>query len=245
MAPRIFHSGPLTEGTDIILTGGAAAHLSKVLRVRVADSIIVFNGDGSDYRAQIISTAHNEVAITIGRSHEPRTESPITVILLQGICRNPRMDILIQKSTELGIREIRPIVCERSVVKIGEARKEKKLQHWEAIAISACEQSGRAQIPKIRSPDGLAAALEQLDTGTARLMLDPSGSDTLRTAVESRQAIALLIGPEGGLTDGEQAAATDAGFKQVRLGPRILRTETAPIAAISIIQYLFGDLDNE
>jgi len=245
MAPRIYHSGPLIEGAEIMLTGGAAAHLSKVLRLRVRDDIIVFNGDGSDYKARIISTGRNEVAITVGKNVEPHTESPIAVTLLQGICRNPRMDILIQKSTELGIREIQPIICERSLAKVGKSRGGGKLDHWKAVAISACEQSGRARIPKVRPPDSLAGALEQLASGTARLVLDPSGSDTLTTAIGSHQSIALLVGPEGGLTNSEHAAAIDAGFKQVRLGPRILRTETAPIAAISIIQYLFGDLGNQ
>ena len=242
MYPRIFHSAPLSEGAEIRLTGNSAAHLGKVLRLRERDAVILFNGEGLDHMARIISIDRHDVAIVVGKSHDPCTESPLAVTLLQGICRGQRMDILIQKSTELGVREIQPIHCERSVAKIAGSRVQKKIDHWRSVAISACEQCGRSRIPVIGLPDNLANALDHLDAKTARLILDPAGSEDLQTAIGSHESVALLVGPEGGLTAKESELAIEAGFKRVRLGPRILRTETAPIAAMSIIQYLSGDL---
>jgi 16S rRNA (uracil1498-N3)-methyltransferase len=210
MLRRIFHAAPLTSGKESTLTGGSADHLGKVLRLRENDAVILFNGDGLDYTARIISITRQEVVVLVGAGADPETESPINVSLLQGICRNQRMDLLIQKSTELGIQSIQPILTERSVIRLTGERAEKKLAHWRNIAISACEQSRRARIPDIRRP-------------------------------RSASSIALLIGPEGGLTDTERETASSAGFRRVRLGPRILRTETAPLAALSILQYLSGD----
>ncbi len=149
--------------------------------------------------------------------------------------------MLIQKSTELGVHEIQPVRCQRSVVKIGPERIDKRLEHWRGVAVSACQQSGRTRIPNVLSPEDLFSTLARLDH-EARLLLDPQGTDTLETAIGSSKTAALLIGPEGGLTDLETDGAVSAGFRRVRLGPRILRTETAPIAALSIIQYLMGDL---
>jgi 16S rRNA (uracil1498-N3)-methyltransferase len=245
MSPRIFHSAPLGEGTEVTVTGGAAAHLGKVLRLRQGDELILFNGDGLDHSAQIISISRGDVVVVIGTNHAPRNESPVDVTLLQGICRNHRMDMLIQKSTELGVHAIQPLVCERSVVKIEDQRIQKKVTHWQGVAISACEQCGRSRIPDIVEPQSLMTALGRLDAKTTRLMLDPDGDDSMESAIGAPGPIVLLIGPEGGLTDAETAAAADAGFRRVRLGPRILRTETAPVAALSIIQYLKGDLQNQ
>jgi 16S rRNA (uracil1498-N3)-methyltransferase len=242
MQPRIFHSAPLKEGTDVTITGGGAAHLGKVLRLRERDTVILFNGEGLDHIGQIISVGRDKVAIAILTSQATQTESPLAVTLMQGICRNHRMDLLIQKSTELGVNDIRPIICERSVVKIGDDRAGKKIGHWRSVAISATEQCGRSEVPAIAAPENLSNALSRLASDTARLMLDPKGTDTLESAIGEARSITLLIGPEGGLSDPERASAIDAGFKSVHLGPRILRTETAPIAALSIIQYLRGDL---
>ena len=242
MYPRIFYSGPLNEGAEVTLTGGAAAHLGRVLRLRESDNLILFNGEGLDHIARIISISRDNVAVVIMASRATQTESPATVTLLQGICRNHRMDMLIQKSTELGVNAIRPVICERSVVKISNDRAIKRIDHWQGIVISACEQSGRSQIPDVAGPESLAVALDRLDKKTARLMLDPEGADTLESAIGSAKSITLLIGPEGGLTNTERESAINAGFRSARLGPRILRTETAPIAALSIIQYLKGDL---
>ena len=241
MLRRIFHAAPLTSGKESTLTGGSANHLGKVLRLRENDAVILFNGDGLDYTARIISVTRQEVVVLVGAGADPETESPINVSLLQGICRNQRMDLLIQKSTELGIQSIQPILTERSVIRLTGERAEKKLAHWRNIAISACEQSRRARIPDIRRPESVATACEQLGKTTTRLVLDPAGDDIPETTIRSASSIALLVGPEGGLTDTERETASSAGFGRVRLGPRILRTETAPLAALSILQYLSGD----
>jgi len=155
------------------------------------------------------------------------------------------MDLLIQKSTELGVRHIRPIITERSLVKLRDERAEKRRVHWQKVAISACEQCGRARVPKISSPDVLAASCEQLDKSSVRLMLDPTGEDMPEAEIVNARSVALLVGPEGGLTAAERETAALAGFSQVRLGPRVLRTETAPLAALSIIQYLSGDFHGQ
>jgi len=242
MYPRIFHSGPLKGGEQVTVTGSAAAHLGKVLRLRERDNLILFNGEGLDHIGRIISITRGNVAVVIVDSRETRTESPAVLTLLQGICRNHRMDMLIQKSTELGVSSIRPIICERSVVRIDDERVTKKIRHWQGIVTSACEQCGRSRIPELVGPADLPTAMQRLDENSARLMLDPDGTDTLESGIGSADSIALLIGPEGGLTETERALAIHAGFRSIRLGPRILRTETAPIAALSIIQYLKGDL---
>lgn len=241
MLPRIFYPAPLSRGLEITLVGDAAAHISKVLRLRKGETVILFDGEGLDHSAQIISVSRQGVVVLLGESHEPQTESPIQVSLLQGICRNQRMDLLIRKCTELGVHDIRPIIAERSVVRLSDERADKRLAHWRNVAISACEQSGRGRVPDIRRPEHLPTACDQLDETVTRLMLDPDGSDLPEAEVRAARAFALLIGPEGGLTGTERETAVNAGFRRVRLGPRILRTETAPLVALSIIQYLSGD----
>lgn len=241
MLPRIFHSAPLTNGATITLTGSAATHIGKVLRLREHDTVILFNGQGLDYTARIISVTRREIVVSIAGRTNPETESPLHLSLLQGICRNHRMDLLIQKSTELGVQSIRPIMAERSVIRINDERAEKKLLHWQNVAISACEQCGRARVPDISRPERLDTVCERLATTATLLVLDPAGDDIPVTEIRSAHSIELLVGPEGGLTDMERETASNAGFRQVRLGPRIMRTETAPLAALSILQYLSGD----
>lgn len=241
MLPRIFHSAQLVHGTNLILTGGAAAHVSKVLRLRESDAVVLFNGDGLDHSARIISVSRDEVVVALGTSSDPGTESPVDVSLLQGICRNPRMDLLIQKSTELGVRHIRPIITERSIIKLRDDRAERRRAHWQRVAISACEQCGRARVPDIDDPELLATVCDRLDESSTQLVLDPQGRDMPESELAASRSVALLVGPEAGLTPVERETAVRAGFRPVRLGPRILRTETAPLAALSIIQYLSGD----
>ncbi len=191
-----------------------------------------------------IRAGRNKIVVTIGDRLDNATESPLAVTLLQGICRSPRMDILVQKSTELGVHRIVPVSCQRSVARIGTDRVARKITHWQNIAISACEQCGRARIPVIDSPCKPAVAVKQdVPTDVTKLLLDPAGTHAIDTELQAKTPVVLLIGPEGGLTDDEITAATDAGFRRIRLGPRVLRTETAPIAALSIIQFLAGDLN--
>lgn len=243
MHPRIFSDTPLAPDSKVVLTGTSATHVSKVLRLRQGDAITVFDSSGMEYAAHIDAMTRHEVSVTIGAGHAPPTESVLDVCLLQGICRGQRMDMLIQKTTELGIRSIHPIACERSVVRLDVARSKKKVDHWRQIAISACEQSGRVHVPDIAAPAEFEAALASLgDAPGHRLLLDPTADRGIDTTMNPEAGIALLIGPEGGLTPAEREVARAAGFQPIRLGPRILRTETAPLAALSILQYLFGDL---
>ncbi len=243
MEPRIYHPEPLTPGQPVTLTSGAATHVGKSLRLTENDELRLFNGDGFDYRGHITRSGRNKIVIVIGDRMPIATESPLPVFLLQGICRNPRMDILIQKSTELGVHHIIPVSCQRSVTRIDAARAARKITHWKNIAISACEQCGRARIPEIGPTCKPAGAFAQhIPADSVRLLLDPTGKDSIETELRPGRPVALFIGPEGGLTDEEISAATDAGFKRIRLGPRVLRTETAPITALSIIQFLIGDL---
>ena len=243
MTTRIYHPEPLSPGLSVILKTSATAHVSKALRLKENDSLTLFNGDGCDYKAAITDIDRNRVTALITGQQNNNAESPLPVTLMQGICRNQRMDLLIQKSTELGIHQISPIHCERSVSKIDNSRQDKKLHHWHNVAASACEQSGRACIPTINEPANIEMAVLKLQDNTVKLLLDPDGDNHLDKALQIDQPVALLIGPEGGLTKQEIEIAVSLGFKRVRLGPRVLRTETAPITALSIIQFLAGDLN--
>jgi len=243
MTPRIYHPETLVAGESVILNSAATTHVGKSLRLVENDELCLFNGDGFDYRARIIHSKRNKIVVVIAERLQPITESPLAITLLQGICRNPRMDILIQKSTELGVHRIIPVSCQRSLVRIGTNRAARKITHWQNVAISACEQCGRARIPAIALPcDPAAAFAQHLPENVTRLLLDPAGNDSMETELLADRPVALFVGPEGGLTNAEITVAADAGFKRIRMGPRVLRTETAPITALSIIQFLVGDL---
>jgi len=244
MVPRIFHPEALVAGTSVTLTSSAAAHSGKSLRLVENDELWLFNGDGFDYRGKIAHAGRNRTIVLVGDRVHPATESPLSITLMQGVCRNSRMDMLIQKSTELGVHRIVPVICQRSIARIGADRAARKTAHWLSIAVSACEQCGRARIPAISSPCKPDIAMETVVPADAtKLLLDPAGEHSIEAALRPGKPVALFIGPEGGLTDDETAAATKAGFRRIQLGPRVLRTETAPITALSIIQYLIGDLN--
>jgi len=244
MIPRIYHPEALTAGTSVTLTSSAAVHSGKSLRLVENDELWLFNGDGFDYLSSITHAGRNRTIVLVGDRVHPATESPLSITLLQGVCRHARMDMLIQKSTELGVHRIVPVVCQRSIARIEADRAIRKTAHWKNIAVSACEQCGRARIPAISSPCKPGIAMNtHLPTDATKLLLDPSGEYSIEAALHPGKPVALFIGPEGGLTDDETAAATTAGFKRIQLGPRVLRTETAPITALSIIQFLIGDLN--
>ena len=243
MAPRIYHPEALTTGMQVILTRSAAAHIGKSLRLIENDELRLFNGDGFDYRGQIIHVERNKTIVLIGERIQVTSESPASLTLLQGVCRNARMDILIQKSTELGVHRIIPVICHRSIARIGADRAARKIAHWQNIATSACEQCGRARIPTISPPCKPDMAIKEVPVDATKLLLDPAGEHSIEAELYAGKPVVLFIGPEGGLTNDETAAATEAGFKRIQLGPRVLRTETAPITALSIIQFLIGDLN--
>ncbi|MBM4221517.1 MAG: 16S rRNA (uracil(1498)-N(3))-methyltransferase [Gammaproteobacteria bacterium] len=239
---RIYSPEALRTGATLVLAESATTHITRVLRLGAGDPIILFDGTGIDYAATIVAPARKGVTVLVGAGEAVDRESPLQLSLLQGISRGPRMDLVVQKATELGVSLIQPILTERSVVRLDAERSTARLQHWHNIVISACEQCGRSVLPEVREPVDLVAAVAGLAAGTPGFMLDPDGDTALDQLRPGSRQIALAIGPEGGFTESERVALTRAGFGRLRLGPRILRTETAPLAALSILQFACGDL---
>lgn len=239
---RFFTDSPLALNTEIQLSENAAAHATRALRLNVGDKATVFNGDGFDYECTLTSVKKNAVSATITGAKQVSNESPLSITLLQGISSGDRMDFTIQKAVELGVTKIQPINSQRSVVKLSAERAEKRIEHWQNVAISACEQSGRAYVPKVLPPLSLEAWLSQNPhNGTTRILLNPVGARRLTEIPKPSSGIELLIGAEGGLSNAEIDLATSQQFQSIVLGPRILRTETAALTAISVMQSLWGD----
>jgi len=241
--PRLYHSGPLDDGAEIRLNRDQAVHVERVLRLSAGDEVKLFDGNGSEHRGRLVSVSRNTVVVTVGEAISVRPESGLPICLLQGICRGPRMDLVIQKATELGVARIVPVQCERSVVRLDARRGERRVAHWLGIAIAAAEQCGRATLPLIDAPGGLNNAIDGLAEGSTRLLLSPTARRGLGALPPEPIHVSLLVGPEGGLTDGELELARERGFEEYALGPRILRTETAALTALAVVQFLRGDLD--
>ncbi|TBR06684.1 MAG: 16S rRNA (uracil(1498)-N(3))-methyltransferase [Lysobacter sp.] len=240
---RVHIAQPLTMGAEVTLPEGAVTHLTRVLRLAVGDACIVFNGDGCDYPATLVSIGKREARLRIGEAAAVFRESPLRLVLLQGVARGEKMDLILQKATELGVQSIVPLWSQRSEVRLDEARGAKRLEHWRRVVSSACEQCGRAVVPDVVAPMALQGALAALDVHDARLLLDPAGDVSLRTfEVRDEATVALAVGPEGGWSPLDRDQLQAAGFRGLRLGPRILRTETAGLAAIAALQARFGDL---
>lgn len=239
---RIHLDLPLAAGAEVALPAQAGEHVARVLRLAAGDPLTLFNGDGADYAATILAIGKREVRVRVLDRQAVARESPLRLTLAQGVARGEKMDLIVQKATELGVARIVPLLTERSEVKLDAARAEKRLAHWRAVVASACEQSGRARLPEIVPALPLAAWLDTLaDDGALRLALLPEAS---RSSRELRFAAAgglLVVGPEGGLGERDTGALTAAGFDGLRLGPRILRTETAGLAALAALQALHGD----
>jgi 16S rRNA (uracil1498-N3)-methyltransferase len=238
---RVFVEAPLERGARLTLTGSAAAHVSRVLRLRSGDGLTLFNGSGGEFAAAIEEIAKDAVTVAVGEARIAERESPLTLTLAQGISRAERMDLVVQKATELGVTTLAPLLTERSVVRLDAAQAARKGAHWRAIALAACEQSGRNRPPRLLPPATLGEFLHSGGAAT-RLLLCPGASVRLAEVPPPAGEVQVLIGPEGGLTQQEQARAQAAGFLGVRLGPRVLRTETAAIAALALLQRQFGDL---
>jgi 16S rRNA (uracil1498-N3)-methyltransferase len=251
---RVYVEEAVTAGKRLVVEGSAANHITRVLRLRSGDALTVFNGSGGEFGARIEEFRKNSVVVSVEDHRPSDRESRLSLTLAQGISRGERMDWIIQKATELGTSRIVPLFTKRSMVRLDDKQAERKLQHWRAIAVAACEQCGRNKVPELATPVDFFDALPADSSDATRLLLSPTGDlriedlqdmgdDVHRDAIGSAgKAITVLIGPEGGLEDVEQEAALAAGFKAVRLGPRVLRTETAAIAALTIIQHHFGDL---
>jgi 16S rRNA (uracil1498-N3)-methyltransferase len=238
-APRLFAPIDLPLGAEVRLPDRAAHHVA-VLRFRRGDSITLFNGQGGEFAAELLRVSAGQASARVLTKCATERESPLSVALAQCVSGGDRMDTTLQKSTELGVSNIVPIASERSVVKLSGERAEKRVAHWRNVVIAACEQCGRNRVPDIGHITDIDAFLDNLDGSSQRLLLAPEATQTLKQ-LPRPERITLLVGPEGGLTAGERAQAERRGFVPVRFGPRVLRTETAPLAAIAAMQALWGD----
>ena len=239
--PRIYTPQSLTPDKTIALDVEAAHHVARVLRMQSGDELILFNGEGGEYRAAITAVDRKNVHVALGACDTSERESLLAIHLGIAISKGERMDWVIQKATELGVAQITPLQTERVEMRLNGEREEKKSAHWRSVAISACEQCARNRIPIINPPQPLAAWLDNV-VADAKFVLHHRSEDSLESIAQPPQSVALLIGPEGGLSDLEIALAEKKNFAPLRLGPRVLRTETAPLAALSILQFLWGDL---
>jgi 16S rRNA (uracil1498-N3)-methyltransferase len=237
---RVYVDAALGEGLRLELPPAAGVHLAKVLRVRSGDELVVFRGDGFEYMASVESVRGNRVAVAIGEARALDRESPLAVTLVQCMARADRMDVIVQKATELGVARIIPVQSRRGVVRLDAAQAESKAAHWRAIVVNACEQCGRNRLPAVEAPRRLLDYLGALPPGGARLLLEPGAE--ARPAAPIRDEVTVAIGPEGGIDEEEIEAFRLAGFQTMRLGPRVLRTETAAIAALAYLQGCYGDL---
>jgi 16S rRNA (uracil1498-N3)-methyltransferase len=239
---RVHVDVELQTGRRLTVDGSAGNHISRVLRLRVGDALTLFNGQGGEYAGSIDEIRRDTVVVSILERRDVDRESPCQLTLAQGISRGERMDWVVQKATELGVWQIAPIFTERSIVQLDEKQASRKLQHWRSIAIAACEQSGRNHVPQITQPVGLYELLEKRTSSGTALLLSPGAPLRIADLASTGTQITVLIGPEGGLADVEQQAAVKAGFTPVRLGPRVLRTETAAVCALTLLQQKFGDI---
>lgn len=242
---RFYTNTPLNIGDTIQLSASAAAHATRALRLNLDDEVIIFNGDGHDYGCTISSIEKNTVFVRVNQSQQLNNESPLKITLIQAISSGDRMDFTIQKAVELGVTLIQPITSQRSVVKLSTERAEKRTQHWQNIAISACEQSGRAVVPNVLAPlsfsQYFAKNTKKDDESILKITLAPTATKDLKSLLQTSYHIQLLIGAEGGLSDDEILLSQRNGFEAITLGKRILRTETAGLAAIASMQTLWGD----
>jgi 16S rRNA (uracil1498-N3)-methyltransferase len=239
---RVYVDASLAPGTQIALVGNAASHVTRVLRLRVGQVLTLFNGRGGEHAASIDKAHGGEVTVSVGEHAAIERESPFPVTLAQGISRGERMDLVVQKATELGVSRLVPLLTERSVVRLDAQQADRKFNHWRAVAIAACEQCGRNRLPDVALPTQFRDFLRQAPEGGTRLLLSPEATRRIEDVPRPERGATVLIGPEGGLSEEEQQDAQASGFTAVRLGPRILRTETAAIAAITLLQREFGDL---
>lgn len=234
---RFFIDAPLSLGQHE-LPEAQAHYIGRVLRHAAGDAVQLFDGSGQEYRGELIEVGKKSVRVALTEQFNGLSESPLRVHLGQGLSRGERMDWAIQKATELGAAEITPIVSERCEVRLKDERADKRMSHWRQVAISACEQCGRSVLPQINPPQLLADWLTQVEA-ELKLVLHPVAEPLQSHAKPG--TLAFLIGPEGGLSEAEVQRATDSGFHPARLGPRVLRTETAPVVALAVAQQLWGD----
>ena len=238
---RLYCDLPLSPGAEIVLPEAAARHALTVLRLQTGDTLNLFNGEGGEFRASLVAVSKREARVRLLEFHAAERESPLEITLALGISAGERMDYSLQKATELGVSAIAPLATERSVVKLAGERADKRLQHWQHVVIAACEQCGRNRVPAVAPVQKFYAYLAAVERNQRRLLLSPDAATPLKR-VPPAASVVLLVGAEGGLAPAECEAAEASGFEPVSLGPRILRTETAPVAALAVLQALWGDI---
>jgi 16S rRNA (uracil1498-N3)-methyltransferase len=244
---RCYVDVPLATGASVMLPPAPSAHIARVLRLRAGALLTLFDGRGGEFEAEIRSVDGDGVGVRIGTHTALERESSLEVTLLQCLARGERMDWIVQKATELGVAQIVPVSSEHSVVRLERAGAERRRLHWQSVAVGACEQCGRNRVPPILPVQDFAQACDMPSAVAHRLLLAPDAALTFAAALPrpggaaGHAACALLVGPEGGLSAPEAALAQRAGWNACRLGARVLRTETAPLAALAALQALMGD----
>lgn len=238
--PRIYHPDVLTVDSTVELSADATQHLITVLRLNEGHPIVLFNGDDNEYSAELIVAQKRKAVALVDAKLSLTIESPLKIHLGQGVSRGDRMDMVIQKAVELGVDQITPLITERCGIKLSEDRWQKKIEQWQKIVISACEQSGRNHLPVLNPVQHLNDWITQ-STSQLRLTLHPHAAQSTRHLTIPPHGVRLLIGPEGGFSESEVYGTEESGFQTVKMGPRVLRTETAAIAAISALQAIHGD----
>lgn len=237
---RLYTDQPLAPETDVVLEERRGHYLQRVLRLRPGDGLVLFNGDGADYAAELVGGPKAAVTVRVNARLPAAAESPLPLVLVQAVGKGDRMDYALQKSTELGVSAVQPLFTERTDVRLSGARLERRMAHWRAVIVAACEQCGRARVPELR----LALTLDEwlaAAPGGDRLVLAPEAERPLASIVSGPGGIELLVGPEGGLSEQELVRLAAAGCTAVRLGPRVLRTESAGPAAVAVLQAMAGD----
>lgn len=238
--PRLYYPNLDENAEELTLPDSVHRHAIQVLRLKKDASLRLFNGKGVEYLAVLEQVAKRSSTVRLTEKLTVENESPVNITLLQGLSRGERMDYALQKAVELGVNHIIPVITKRCNVSLSGDRVDKRRVHWQAVITSACEQSGRTFLPTLSNVTQLEQAIEYCDV-TCRLVLDPLADSGL-SSHDKQSEVAVLIGPEGGLTKGEIQQAVDSGFQAITMGPRILRTETAAVTALAIIQAIWGDL---
>jgi 16S rRNA (uracil1498-N3)-methyltransferase len=239
---RVFVDAPLAAGALLALPAFAAEHLTRVLRLGDGAAVTCFNGDGHDYPGVLRARGRETLFCATAREPAGAAESSLQVTLAQCVARGEKMDSVLQKATELGVAAIVPLVSERTEVRLDEDRAGRRLAHWQRVLHSACEQCGRAVLPRLHAPVDLPTWAAGVDASMLRLVLDPDGDEGLSGLAAPQAPVIVVVGPEGGLSARDHAALAVAGFQRLRLGPRVLRTETAGPAVLAALQARFGDL---
>jgi len=245
VTPRFFLPGISETGQAVSLGGEEFHHLHRVLRLQVGDEVALFDGLGRGFAGRIASLSRGEATIVLGAEEPPGRESPLRLTLLAALSKGEKFDLVVQKATELGVGEIQAVYSERADVRPAPGRGERKADRWRRVALEACKQSGRTRVPLIREPLGLEEALRR-PAGEVGVVMDPGGPEGTAAEIAAKAgaagALAVAVGPEGGWSERELSAFREAGFIPMRIGPRVLRTETAAIVSTAILQFLAGDL---